>query len=45
MKALQIKKYGDIREGLAFNDVDKPKYKKDEISNSSKSCIYKSYRL
>ena len=31
MKALQIKKYGDIREGLTFNDIDKPKYKEDEI--------------
>ena len=25
MKALQIKKYGKIREGLAFENIDKPK--------------------
>jgi len=31
MKALQIKKYGDIKEGLSFEDVDKPEFKKNDI--------------
>ena len=31
MKALQIKKYGDIREGLAIEDVNKPTFKNKDI--------------
>lgn len=31
MKALQIKKYGEIREGLAFENVDKPKIQNKDI--------------
>jgi len=31
MKALQIKKYGEIKEGLSFEDVDKPKIQKNDI--------------
>ncbi len=31
MKALQLKKYGEIKEGLTFKEVDKPTIKKNDI--------------
>lgn len=31
MKALQIKKYGKIREGLSFENIDKPEFSKDDL--------------
>ena len=31
MKALQIKKYGKIREGLSFENIDKPEISKDDL--------------
>ena len=31
MKALQIKKYGEIKEGLSLNEIDKPSIKSNDI--------------
>jgi NADPH:quinone reductase-like Zn-dependent oxidoreductase len=39
MKALQIKKYGEIREGLAFENVDKPKIQNKDVLLAVKAAF------